>query len=242
MYKEKKEKTNYKIYIGIIALLIFVYIYENNPYKNKILNKLILEEKILTHKGIIGIIIYILIGILLNVFLFLYMPVNIISGYLFGFMKGSAISYIIVIISAIIGFYVSKHLFKQHLEKIDNKYFNKIKEKLNKNDTFSYIKYNIIGRIMPIPFHVCNYFWGTTDVSLSVFIIGTSIGTIPWMLVEIYVGSVLKNSHNILKNSEYYNYVLIVLIIGLSSYTLYKYINERKENISNNKDETIHNS
>ena len=64
MEDEKKEETNYKIYIVIIVLLIFVYIYENNSYKNTILNKLIKEEKILTKKGIIGIIIYIIIQIM----------------------------------------------------------------------------------------------------------------------------------------------------------------------------------
>ena len=237
MEEEKKEETNYKIYIGIILLLIFVYIYENNPYTNKLLNRLIDDERILTNEGFTGIIIYIFIGVLLNVLLFLYMPVNIISGYLFGFMKGSVISYIIVMISAILGFYISKYLFKKHLEKADNKYLNQIKDKLNNNDTFNYIKYNVIGRVMPIPFHVWNYFWGTTDISLPVFIIGTAIGIIPWMIAEIYSGSLLKNLHNAFKRSNRSNYVLIALILGLSTYTLYKYINERKENISNNKDE-----
>ena len=237
MEEEKEEKTNYKIYIGIILLLIFVYIYENNPYTNKLLNRLIDDERILTKEGITGIIIYIFIGVLLNVLLFLYMPVNIISGYLFGFMKGSVISYIIVMISAILGFYISKYLFKEHLEKVDNKYLNQIKDNLNNNDTFNYIKYNTIGRVMPIPFHVWNYFWGTTEISLPVYIIGTAIGVIPWMIGEIYSGSLLKNLHNTFKRSNRSNYVLITLILGLSTYTLYKYINERKENISNNKDE-----
>ena len=230
MEEEKEEKTNYKIYIGIILLLIFVYIYENNPYTNKLLNRLIDDERILTKEGFTGIIIYIVIGVLLNVLLFLYKPVNIISGYLFGFMKGSVISYIIVIISAIIGFYISRYLLKEYLNNVDNKYLNKIKDKLNNNDTFNYIKYNVIGRVMPIPFHVWNYFWGTTDISLPVFIIGTAIGVIPWMIAEIYSGSLLKNLHNAFKRSNRSNYVLITLILGLSTYTLYKYINERKEN------------
>ena len=47
----------------------------------------------------------------------------------------------------------------------------------------------------------------------------------------------LKNLHNAFKRSNRSNYIIIALIIGLSTYTLYKYINERKENISNNKDE-----
>jgi len=237
MEEEKEEKTNYKIYIGIILLLIFVYIYENNPYTNKLLNRLIDDERILTKDGITGIILYILIGVLLNVFLFIYMPINIISGYLLGFIKGSLVAYIIVIISAILGFYISRYLLKKRIKNIDNKHLNQIKEKLNNNDTYNYIKYNVIGRVMPIPFHVSNYFWGTTEISLPVYIIGTAIGVIPWMIAEIYSGSLLKNLHNVFKKSNRSNYVLIALILGLSTYTLYKYINERKENISNNKDE-----
>ena len=55
--------------------------------------------------------------------------------------------------------------------------------------------------------------------------------------LESDVKLLLKNLHNTFKRSNRSNYVLITLILGLSTYTLYKYINERKENISNNKDE-----
>jgi hypothetical protein len=53
------------------------------------------------------------------------------------------------------------------------------------------------------------------------------------MIAEIYSGSLLKNLHNTFKRSNRSNYVIIALIIGLSTYTLYKYINERKEKKEN---------
>jgi len=224
--KEEEKKTNYKLYIGIIALLVFIFIFENNPYMSKLLNKLINYEKLLTKEGIIGIIIYIIIGLLLNIFLFLYIPVNVLSGYLFGFLKGGGIAYIIVLISSIVSFYISRYILKDKFNLINNKYLEKIKEKLNNNNTYDYIKYNIIGRVMPIPFHVWNYFWGTTDINLSIYIVGTAIGIVPWMMVEVYSGSILKNIHNIFKKSNKSNYVLIALIIGVSIYTLYNYLNE----------------
>ena len=237
MEEKQEEKTNYKLYIGIIVILVFVLIFENNPYTKKLFSKLVDDEKILTKDGIKGIIIYIIIGILLNTILFLYMPVNIISGYLFGFIKGFGISYIIVIISSIIAFYISRYIVKDKFNKIENKYLEKIKSKLNDNNTFDYIKYNVIGRVSPIPFHVWNYFWGTTDIGLPVYFIGTVIGVIPWMGAEIYSGSLFKNLHDKFKSSNRSNYILITLILGLSLYVLYKYLNEPKENISNNKDE-----
>lgn len=237
MEEKKEEPTNYKLYIGIIALLVIVFIVENNSYTKHLVNRLIKDETILSNEGITGIIIYIIIGILLNTILFLYMPVNIISGYLFGFVKGVGISYIIVIISSIIAFYISRYVIGDTLNQINNKYLDNIKEKLNNNSTYDYIKYNIVGRVMPIPFHVWNYFWGTTDITLPIYIIGTAIGVLPWMLMEIYSGSLLKNIHDVFRKSNRSNYILITIIIGLSLYTIYKYINEKKDNSNNSKDE-----
>ena len=57
----------------------------------------------------------------------------------------------------------------------------------------AWIKYNIITRVAPIPFNIANYFWGTTEVDIWVYILATFIGVIPWMVFEVYTGSIVKN-------------------------------------------------
>jgi uncharacterized membrane protein YdjX (TVP38/TMEM64 family) len=170
-------KNEYKKIIILILLIISFTVFSETKYgKKQILNILKFDEK-LKNKGLIGIFIYILIGILLNVFLFLYVVVNITSGFIFGFKKGLIISYIIVILSAIIGYYFSKYILKEDINILKNKYdiINKLYDKIH-NDNLTNLDY----------------------IDISIFIIGTMIGVIPWMIMEVFIGSKLKNIKNVL--------------------------------------------
>jgi uncharacterized membrane protein YdjX (TVP38/TMEM64 family) len=195
-------KNEYKKLIILILLIISLTVFSKTNYgKKKILNMLKIQEK-LKNKGLIGILIYILIGILLNVFLFLYIIINLSSGYIFGFKKGFIIAYIIVICSSIIGFYLSKYLLKDDINTFKNKYhiLNKLHEKIHSNNltNFDYIKYIILFRLSPIPFQVSNYLFGSTNVNIFIYIIGTMIGVLPWLIIEVYIGSKFKNISNVL--------------------------------------------
>ena len=182
----------YLKYIFMVMGFVILYILIKNPYTKSILIKLIDDEKILKNYGIIGIIVYILIGILLNVVFFLYMFVNIITGFIFGFKRGIIISIIIVIVSAILSFLISRYYLKDHIPK-NNILFKKVLKNQNEYNIFDWIKYNVITRVSPIPFNIVSYFWGTTEIDILVYIIATFIGVIPWMIFEVYTGSIVKN-------------------------------------------------
>lgn len=195
-------QNEYKKLIILILLIISLTIFSETKYgKKEILNIIKFNEK-LKNKGLTGILIYILIGILLNVFLFLYVLVNISSGLIFGFKKGMLISYIIVIFSAIIGYYLSKYILKDDINILKNKYniINKFYDKIHDDNltNLDYIKYIILFRLSPMPFHVSNYLFGSTNIDISIFIIGTMIGILPWLMLEVFIGSKLKNIKNIL--------------------------------------------
>lgn len=195
-------QNEYKKLIILILLIISLTIFSETKYgKKEILNIIKFNEK-LKNKGLTGILIYILIGILLNVFLFLYVLVNISSGLIFGFKKGMLISYIIVIFSAIIGYYLSKYILKDDINILKNKYniINKFYDKIHDDNltNLDYIKYIILFRLSPMPFHISNYLFGSTNIDISIFIIGTMIGVLPWLMLEVFIGSKLKNIKNIL--------------------------------------------
>jgi len=189
--EEKKSKWYFK-YIYIAIGLVILYILLKNKYMHSKLLQLIDEEKMLKNYGIIGILIYILIGIVLNVVFFLYFFVNVVTGYIFGFKKGIPISMVIVTISSIISFVLSRYFLKENV-KNDSSTFKTILDNQNDFNLFDWIKYNVITRISPVPFNIVNYFWGITEIDIWVYIFATIIGVIPWVIFEVYTGSIVKN-------------------------------------------------
>jgi len=189
--EEKKSKWYFK-YIYIAIGLVILYILLKNKYMHSKLLQLIDEEKMLKNYGIIGILIYILIGIVLNIVFFLYFFVNVVTGYIFGFKKGIPISMVIVTISSIISFVLSRYFLKENV-KNDSSTFKTILDNQNDFNLFDWIKYNVITRISPIPFNIVNYFWGITEIDIWVYIFATIIGVIPWVIFEVYTGSIVKN-------------------------------------------------
>tara|TARA_Y100000389_G_scaffold150259_1_gene149803 strand:- start:1973 stop:2566 length:594 start_codon:yes stop_codon:yes gene_type:complete len=189
--EEKKSKWYFK-YTYIAIGLVILYILLKNKYMHSKLLQLVDEEKMLKNYGIIGILIYILIGIVLNIVFFLYFFVNVVTGYIFGFKKGIPISMVIVTISSIISFVLSRYFLKENV-KNDSSTFKTILDNQNDFNLFDWIKYNVITRISPIPFNIVNYFWGITEIDIWVYIFATIIGVIPWVIFEVYTGSIVKN-------------------------------------------------
>jgi uncharacterized membrane protein YdjX (TVP38/TMEM64 family) len=189
--EEKKSKWYFK-YTYIAIGLVILYILLKNKYMHSKLLQLIDEEKMLKNYGIIGILVYILIGIVLNIVFFLYFFVNVVTGYIFGFKKGIPISMVIVTISSIISFVLSRYFLKENV-KNDSSTFKTILDNQNDFNLFDWIKYNVITRISPIPFNIVNYFWGITEIDIWVYIFATIIGVIPWVIFEVYTGSIVKN-------------------------------------------------
>lgn len=200
---DEKDKNNYdyqyESFIIAIIIICMIYVYKSKNTK-KYLYKLINEENKLKKKGIYGNIIFIIIGIILNQGFF-YPYINLSTGFIFGFERGVILSYILVIISAIVGFYLSRYVFKQKfigfMKNHDRlKYIYKGQYNLN---TFQWIKSVILLRVSPISFNLCNYFFGTTNIDIFTYIISTMIGVIPWLFAEVYIGSKIKNVHKLVQ-------------------------------------------
>jgi len=186
-------------YLLILFIIIILFSFSRTKYGQKILFELINEEKKLKNEGFLGILIYIILGIILNVVFFMYAFINYSSGLIFGFKRGFIISYAIVIISAIIGFFISRNILKNKVEKKIKKYelLNNIHKNQDSYNTIEWIIYNIISRVSPLSFTINNYFWSSTKITFINYIIGTMIGVLPWLLFEVYIGSKIKNIHKI---------------------------------------------
>lgn len=200
--KDNKEKYSYKYELVILSVVIlFIIILSKSKYKKKYLYKIVNIEEKYKDKGIHGYLIFIIFGIILNQALLFYPFINLSSGFIFGFYKGFAIAYIIVLISSIVSFYISRYIFKNKVTNTmkNNKSLNKIYELQYNFSFYDWIKYIILLRVSPISFNITNYLLGTTNVDIMTYIIGTSIGILPWLVLEIFTGTNIKSIHKLVK-------------------------------------------
>jgi uncharacterized membrane protein YdjX (TVP38/TMEM64 family) len=201
---EKKYGHNYEYEIFFVTIIIFIIIFiSKSEYIKKCLHNLIKQETKLKNEGYTGVIIFIIIGVILNQGIIFYILVNTSCGFIFGFKKGFIIAYIIVLISSIVGFYLSRYIFKNKITdsmKNNNK-LNEIYERQENLTFYDWVKYTVLLRISPMSFNINNYLLGTTNVDIISYMVGTSIGVIPWLMIEIFVGSKVSNVNKL------YNYI-----------------------------------
>jgi len=181
--------------------------------------KFIKYIKIYSDKNPSSLIVYVLFVIFMNLIIQQSTIPNIISGYIFGLFKGSILTLIGCIISGIISFYISRKFFRKPLlNEIKNNDevgddFKEILEIQNKLSTMEWSELIFLSRLGPIfPFHLISYFWGLTDVKNYLFIIFTTLGVLPILIFETYIGTQIINIKNIFKSGNMYIFGLFAII------------------------------
>jgi uncharacterized membrane protein YdjX (TVP38/TMEM64 family) len=239
MYTNISNKT---IYILIGSLLIFPmmsYFLFKHKKIQKLIFGLIAYLKYTGNKSIKGKLYYISIVIIMNIVFMNSTIPNLMSGYIFGLRKGILLTLIGCIISGVISFYMSRYILKDKiLEKVNkNEVLSQIKKDeklLEKNDWF---ELTTLSRLPPTyPYHLTSYFWGITDISVFIFIIGSIIGILPGLSLETYIGykfsnikDIFKSKHNIFVTIGGIIVTIIVsFIIGLKAEEILK--NKVKKN------------
>ena len=245
--KDEKEKIFYKdkyILIGLFIIIpILGYIIFKSKYIQSILLNIIKYFKEISNRGVYGKLIYIFFVVIMNlVFMNSTLP-NLISGYIFGFYKGVLFTLTGCIISGIISFYLSRDVLKNYIYKFTSKYkeLDLIKKDENKFTNKDWFELVVLSRLPPTyPFHIISYFWGITNINILLFIIGSTIGILPAISLETYIGYTIKNIHNIFKSNISLTYTIgiIVFTILITMYIGYKskkiIDNKTKKNVSKN--------
>ena len=147
---------------------------------------------------------------------------NLISGMVYGTFKGSIITSIGILISGSISFFISRYLLRDKLTKIIKnnpllkKYYNLIIKSEDKLTDENLLEIVFLSRLAPIsPFHTFSYFWGISDVKFWGFLVGT-LGIIPSLVFETYLGSQLDNVNEIFHNKTKIFHLVIIIIISIS--------------------------
>jgi len=151
---------------------------------------------------------------------------TIFSGYVFGLFYGFLFAWLATIAGLIVTFISIRYLFK---EKFEKKFGDKkLVENLNKLvEKRGLLMVTFLRAIYIVPSSVLNYSFGFTKIKTSTYLLGSSIGFIPVVFINVYAGYKINKS---LTSSSPFDYtqliipaILLVVAIFLIRYFLQKF-------------------
>ena len=200
--------SNKAIYILIGSLVIFpvisYFLFKHKKVQGSIFS-IIAYLKYKGNKTFMGKFYYVSIVIIMNIVFMNSTIPNLMSGYIFGLRKGILLTLIGCIISGVISFYISRYILKDKiLEKVEkHEVLSQIKKDEKSLETSDWFQLATLSRLPPTyPYHLTSYFWGITDISVFIFIIGSIIGILPGLSLETYIGYKFSNIKNIFKSKH----------------------------------------
>ena len=210
----------------ILVIVIPFYAYVKRDRIERMIKKKVTEIK--KEESFTSYLIFIAIVVFVNLIFYSSTIPNLMSGYLYGLYKGSILTLIGCIISSAITFYIGKNsapstLFKKGIFK--NFYKKMTTEGIS---PFKKLELVILSRLSPIaPFQAFTFFWSFVNMDFLLFIIGSTIGIIPALVLDTYIGTKLDSLENIidstvtLKNLPIEKIALVSLITIILAYMTY---------------------
>lgn len=178
-----KNLENYLLLIFIAFVIIYFIIYYRNSLMH--INFRGLKRYILSF-GPTGFLVLLLIYSLKPVLMFFpVVPLTILAGNLYGFYGGLLLTTLGLFFSGSFAFYISRNLGEGFVKKILKKKFLKIEKSMKEHG----FKIMFMMRISTVfPYDPLSYAAGVTNISYSDFILGSLLGTIPEMIIYLYLG------------------------------------------------------
>jgi uncharacterized membrane protein YdjX (TVP38/TMEM64 family) len=205
---EKFKENRLKLFLAIIIIPLLIGGYElffkhSTMFKNpEELKKWILSF------GPFSVIMFVGIQIIQVVIFFIPGEVTqVAGGYIFGTFWGSILSSAGILMGSTIGYLFAKYFVKKHVIKmIEKKGLKRFKKVLDAGSSKSVIL--IIYLIPGIPKDVLVYVAGVSNVSLVDFIIYSSLGRFPWVLMSAYFGQGI--------HMENYTVMIIIAVVAVT--------------------------
>jgi len=136
---------------------------------------------------------------------------TIFSGYVFGLFYGFLFAWLATLAGLIVTFVSIRYLFK---EKFEEKFGKKeIVEKLNKQiDRKGIFIVIFLRAIYVVPSSILNYSFGFTKIKTSTYLLGSAIGFIPVVFVNVYAGFEIERNMSA-ENGINFTYLFIAVAI-----------------------------
>jgi uncharacterized membrane protein YdjX (TVP38/TMEM64 family) len=151
-----------------------------------------------------------------------------ISGSLFAFgsLDGAFYSWVSTLISAVLNFTIGYWLGHERISRYNGKKMVYLKRFLNKNSIYS----SFIVRLFPSgPFILINMAAGASSIKLIPFLIGTSLGIIP----KILILALLSNGILLVTEGQLISLTIIIIALIILIFVLIKRKLSNSEDISN---------
>jgi uncharacterized membrane protein YdjX (TVP38/TMEM64 family) len=147
---------------------------------------------------------------------------TIFSGYVFGLFYGFLFAWLATIAGLIVTFISIRYLFKERfVEKFgDKKLVEKLNQLIEKRGLLMVI---FLRAIYIVPSSILNYTFGFTKIKTMTYLIGSAIGFVPVVLINVYAGYEI---HKNLISTKPFNYMQLIapLAIVVFAFFLIKYL------------------
>lgn len=195
----KRKLTEYKSYLvlGVILVILLIAAYE---YYHKYIyifrdpNKI---KNIIMSYGRYGISVFLFIQILQVIAFFI--PgeiIQIAGGYIYGTLFGSILSIIGITAGSIIDYSVSRIYGKPLINKIVSKRHLRFFDKILQLGSVNYIVF-LLYLIPGIPKDILAYICGISSISLRNFVLCSTFGRLPGIIISTYFGSKIYSGNKI---------------------------------------------
>ncbi|MEY7999759.1 TVP38/TMEM64 family protein [Clostridium sp. Mt-5] len=206
----KKKLTEYKSYLvlGVILVILLIAAYEyyyKYIYIFRDPNKI---KNIIMSYGRYGISVFLFIQILQVIAFFI--PgeiIQIAGGYIYGTLFGSILSIIGITAGSIIDYSVSRIYGKPLINKIISKRHLRFFDKILQLGSVNYIVF-LLYLIPGIPKDILAYMCGISSISLRNFVLCSTFGRLPGIIISTYFGSKIYSGNKI---------VLIIIAVMMTS-------------------------
>ena len=149
------------------------------------------------------------------------------SGFFFGFLIGFIINIVSIVLGSLIFFIVSKFLFKNLLKNYYEIYSLKLTNIIKKS---SYEYLILLRLIVGAPLFIQNLCLSILNISKVKFIISSSIGLSPFMVLFSYLGNQLSDLIQVKKFNliEVFTFELLIIFLILISVILLRIFYKNK--------------
>ncbi|MFP4402539.1 MAG: TVP38/TMEM64 family protein [Candidatus Nanoarchaeia archaeon] len=185
MPNKSTQKFLFGVSIFLFFLILILVSYQYLTFEHLIEYKEILKEFAL-HNFLLSILLFIIIvTIITNLPIPLSAVSKIFSGFIFGFWLGTLLNIIATFLSAMVGFYFSRYLFKSYFQRKFKSYLEKINPEIK---SFGFNYFLSMRLFLVFPYFLINILGGITAISQKKYALTSLLGVIPASFLYAYGG------------------------------------------------------
>ncbi|WP_251860443.1 TVP38/TMEM64 family protein [Clostridium sp. Marseille-Q2269] len=216
----KKAKNSVIVFIIFIGLLGFLVYFLRNTILAKEVSAVSIKEYINSY-GVISPIVYIILFTLVPLTLFPDSILAIAGGMAFGMVQGSIYTVIGAVCGASLSFYIARVLGRTMVDKLVRGKGKWFEDGVEKN---GFLVVFILRLIPLVPFDVISYGSGLSKIKFKDFILATTVGIIPGILVFINLGDKALN----VKSKQFVMSIVLLVLLCLVSFIMKKKLSFNK--------------